>query len=131
LIALFCLSFSSVAAVLENLSRLFEYPLTNQTIEAILPSVERNNNREQRNNAMKKQIGTVLPTAASIKCSNEFAKREFTEREAIANRELKGCDRKVVGGEVRYYDTTDQYAIVSRQGKVLWFAVTPDGDFRI
>jgi hypothetical protein len=37
----------------------------------------------------------------------------------------------VVGGEVRYYDTTDQYAIVSREGKVLWFQVTPKGDFRI
>jgi hypothetical protein len=37
----------------------------------------------------------------------------------------------VVGGEVRYYDTTDQYAIVSRQGTILWFGVTADGDKRI
>lgn len=66
---------------------------------------------------MTKTIGTVLPTKASLAC--------------IADKELKGCTRRVVGGEVRYYDTTDQYAIVSRQGKVLWFAVTPDGDYRI
>jgi hypothetical protein len=49
----------------------------------------------------------------------------------VANNELSHCDRRVVGGEVRYYDTTDQYAVVSRQGRVLWFQVTADGDYRI
>jgi hypothetical protein len=78
-----------------------------------------------------KQPGTILPTAASLRIANVMHKREERWRDAIGNRELRHCDRRVVGGEVRYYDTTDQYAIVSRQGKVLWFAVTPDGDFRI
>ncbi len=76
-------------------------------------------------------LGTVLPTAKSIAINNAFAKRDFARRESIASRQLKDCTRRLVGGEVRYYDTTDQYAIVSRQGKVLWFAVTPNGDYRI
>lgn len=78
-----------------------------------------------------KKIGTVLPTASSIAANNAYAARVAREKEQVANKELVGCERRVVGGEVRYYDTTDQYAIVNRQGKVLWFAVTPDGDYRI
>ena len=78
-----------------------------------------------------KMLGTILPTAKSLRLSDEYAKRDTAMRETIASRELKGCERRVVGGEVRYYDTTNQYAVVSRQGLVLWFAVTPDGDYRI
>ena len=78
-------------------------------------------------------LGTVLPTQKSLECSERHAKRVARENERTANSDqrLKGCTRKVVGGEVRYYDTTDQYAIVSRQGEVLWFAVREDGDYRI
>ena len=78
-------------------------------------------------------IGTVLPTANTFAINAAFAKREAANKARIAsaNPDLATCDRKIVGGEVRYYDTTDQYAIVSRQGKVLWFAVDPDGDRRI
>jgi hypothetical protein len=50
---------------------------------------------------------------------------------ALTDERLWNCERRVVGDEVRYYDTTDQYALVSRCGKVLWFQVTPNGDFRI
>ncbi len=78
-----------------------------------------------------KMIGTVLPTADTIRLNNEYAKRDAAKRESVASKELAGCDRRVIGGEVRYYDTADQYAIVSRQGRVLWFAVTEDGDVRI
>jgi hypothetical protein len=53
------------------------------------------------------------------------------ERVAATHPQLQKCHRRVVGGEVRYYDTTDQYAIVSREGKVLWFQVHRKGDFRI
>lgn len=78
-------------------------------------------------------LGTILPTAKSIAANERFAIAQTAKRQSIASasQELKGCVRKVVGGEVRYYDTTDQYAIVSRQGKVIWFAVRPDGDHRI
>ena len=80
---------------------------------------------------MFRPLGTILPTAESLANSEAFYRRDIKARESIAKVELRGCERRVVGGEVRYYDTTDQYAIVSRQGKILWFAVTADGDFRI
>jgi hypothetical protein len=68
---------------------------------------------------MKDWLGTVLPTPATIRAANATDPR------------LRNCDRRVVRGEVRYYDTTDQYAIVSRDGEVLWFQVHRKGDFRI
>ncbi len=40
------------SAIWKNLSILFESALTNQTIDAILPSVERNTNREPRKRTM-------------------------------------------------------------------------------
>ena len=76
-------------------------------------------------------IGTVLPTMKSLAVNDLYASRINAKCEAVAKRELVGTTRKVVGGEVRYYDTTDQYAIVSRQGNVIWFAVRADGDYRI
>jgi len=78
-------------------------------------------------------LGTILPTAESLAMTEKFAIRDKAMREKVASQshELRHCTRRVVGGEVRYYDTTDQYAIVSRQGKVLWFAVRTEGDYRI
>ena len=80
-----------------------------------------------------KNIGTILPTAKSLAATDAYAKRVAANQACIAatSPALRGCQRRVVGGEVRYYDTTDQYAVVSRQGAVLWFQVTPRGDFRI
>lgn len=78
-----------------------------------------------------KHVGTVLPTAESLACDNAYADRVERLRETVAARELSGCDRRIVGGEVRYYDTADQYGIVSRAGRVLWFQVTDCGDVRI
>ena len=80
-----------------------------------------------------KELGTILPDANTFRLADKCAKQDAAKREAVAaaSSELRGTDRRIVGGEVRYYDTTDQYAIVSRQGRVIWFAVTPQGDFRI
>jgi len=79
------------------------------------------------------KLGTVLPNAQTFRINDQFAKRQAAAKERVASssNELRNCTRRVVGGEVRYYDTADQYAIVSRQGAVLWFAVTDDGDRRI
>lgn len=77
------------------------------------------------------KLGTILPTAEDLRIGDIFAAKQAAKKEAIGARELKNCERRVVGGEVRYYDTIDQYAIVSRQGKVMWFAVREDGDYRI
>ncbi len=78
-----------------------------------------------------KQLGTILPTRESLAATDRYAAKVEARRETVGRKELAHCDRRVVNGEVRYYDTTDQYAIVSRQGKVLWFAVRADGDYRI
>jgi hypothetical protein len=78
-----------------------------------------------------RKLGTILPTERVLKAGDKVADAAHARREQIASRELAGCERRLVGGEVRYYDTTDQYAIVSRQGRVIWFQVTADGDFRI
>lgn len=78
-------------------------------------------------------LGTILPTAKILAAGEAHAAAMERRCDSIARRspELAGCERRVVGGEVRYYDTTDQYAIVSRQGHVIWFAVRADGDYRI
>lgn len=76
-------------------------------------------------------LGTILPTKESLAISGRYAKQLAAKKGTVAERELKHCERRVVGGEVRYYDTTDQYAIVNRQGQVMWFAVREDGDYRI
>lgn len=76
-------------------------------------------------------LGTVLPNKETVKINERYAKRVELQKESIADKRLKGTTRKVVGGEVRYYDTADQYAIVTRQGAVIWFAVRADGDYRI
>lgn len=80
-----------------------------------------------------KPLGTILPDAKSLAATAAYYKsnQEMKDRVAASARELTGCTRKIVGGEVRYYDTTDQYAIISRQGKILWFQVRADGDYRI
>lgn len=78
-----------------------------------------------------KIIGTVLPDMKKMKISDRVADQKKISNDNAAQKELRHRDRRVVNGEVRYYDTTDQYAIVSRIGKILWFQITKDGDFRI
>ncbi len=79
---------------------------------------------------MTQPLGTICPTIASLAKADAHADKQAAKHDAIG-RTLSNCERRVVGGEVRYYDTTDQYAIVARSGAVIWFAVRPDGDYRI
>lgn len=76
-------------------------------------------------------LGTILPTRESLARADAHANAMARRRDMIGRQTLPNCDRRVVGGEVRYYDTTDQYAIVGRDGQVKWFQVTKDGDCRI
>jgi hypothetical protein len=80
-----------------------------------------------------KPLGTILPTRDSLRKADIFADQQAAKRERVANKlpELYDCDRRVVGGEVRYYDATNKYAIIGRDCKVRWFRVTPDGEFAI
>jgi hypothetical protein len=75
-------------------------------------------------------LGTILPTADSIAADNSYAKQVEQMKLQVANKELKGLDKRVVGNETRYYKTLNNYAIVSQSGKILWFVVKSDGDYR-
>lgn len=74
-------------------------------------------------------IGTVLPTAKSLKASDRYAKDVATRQQTVGRSELAGCEQRTVGGEVRYYTTSDRYAIVGRDLTVRWFMVRADGDY--
>lgn len=78
-----------------------------------------------------KTLGTILPSIESLSAADSHADRIAKQREQFGDRELQGCEKRIVGGEVRWYDTADQYAIVARSGNILWFQVTTDGDVRI
>lgn len=44
---------------------------------------------------------------------------------------IRNLDRRVVAGQVRYYDTTDQYAIFDARGRFVWYQSATGGDVRI
>lgn len=73
-------------------------------------------------------LGTVLPTAAQLARMDAHSDRmaALAEIKALRNHpELKKCERRVVGRmfpEVRYYDTTDQYAVITHNGGLVWIA---------
>lgn len=80
-----------------------------------------------------KQLGSVLPTAASIKCNNDYAKRVAAENVKFAAKALPGIVPRNVRGELRYYKTETLYAIVSTisRNTVRWFEVRADGDYAL
>lgn len=80
---------------------------------------------------MPKRLGTILPTAESIRSANEYAEREEKRKDAIAREKLQGIECRIVGGEKRYYSSPDRYAVVGSAGNILWFRVAADGDYRI
>lgn len=79
---------------------------------------------------MPKRPGTILPTAETIRLSNEYAKKVERLRDSVAREKLPGVECRIVGGEMRYYASPDKYAVISRTGNVLWFDVKDDGEYR-
>ena len=76
-------------------------------------------------------VGTILPNRKQLALADRHADDLAIRNDKLGSLLLPNCERRVVGGEVRYYDTTDQYAVVSRRGTLVWFAVREDGDYRI
>lgn len=74
-------------------------------------------------------LGTVLPTAASLRASDRWAAEQEATKEqtAAADPVLSKCERREVGGEVRYYATAVKYAIIGRSNRVRWFEIRGDG----
>ena len=78
-----------------------------------------------------KTLGTILPNYKTMAIADAHADRLAKANEKKGDHALKHCEKRFVGGEFRWYDTTDQYAIVTRCGKIIWFQVCEDGDRRI
>lgn len=77
-----------------------------------------------------KQLGTILPTPESERLSARIAAREATARKAAETRLLggRGYSRQIIGGETRFYDGANRYAIISsRTLRPLWFTRRDDG----
>jgi len=79
-----------------------------------------------------KKIGTILPTAKSIKANRAFSQRERTAKQTAAfNHGLTQYEKRNVHGEERYYKTATLYAVIKRNMEPAWFEVREDGEYRI
>jgi hypothetical protein len=78
-----------------------------------------------------KPIGTIYATAGQLRRADAFADRQRAQqvRDADQSKDVYGCEKRSVGGEVRYYRTEAEYAIVSRSGALRWFEHRKDGDY--
>jgi hypothetical protein len=71
-------------------------------------------------------LGTILPTRAGLAAADRHADA-IAERDAeLAARTLPQCTPRTVGGERRYYATSNLYATV-RNGRTRWFETRADG----
>jgi len=77
---------------------------------------------------MKPQpIGTIFATKAQLDKADRFADAQREKANADAAKSLLGCERREVGGEVRFYTAPNKYGVASRLGKILWFEIRADG----
>lgn len=67
------------------------------------------------------KLGTILPTASSLAAGDAHAEVLNQKRERIG--ETLGGFRRVVGGEVRWYISDTEFAVVGRSLAVLWFEI--------
>ena len=71
-------------------------------------------------------IGTVLPTRKSLKATEQYATKIATIQEK-KGQTIKGVTRRIVCGEVRWYKSEVEFAVVSKTGEVKWFEIREDG----
>lgn len=85
---------------------------------------------------MIKTLGTILPTAALMDAADRWQDQHDAAALRAAEKELSGMGllRKVVAGEVRYYDGPNIYTIAIKRSpreKRRWFETRPDGDWSV
>jgi hypothetical protein len=85
-------------------------------IETVINRAITNGNRIQENG-----IGTIFATDKQLRKMDAFADKQEKARRALGAKDLGHLDKRNEGGEVRYYDGANRYAIVSRSMRVLWF----------
>lgn len=74
-------------------------------------------------------LGTILPTRSGLREADAHADRLRLKLEQAGDAMFRGCQKRVLAGEVRWYASSDRYAVMGRNGQPRWFRVTPDGDF--
>ena len=81
---------------------------------------------------MKAGLGTILPTKAQLDAADARADKARAAALRKAEIELSGMEKRIIGGEVRYYRSATQYTpAVPRGGVRRWFEVREDGDYAI
>jgi len=67
------------------------------------------------------KLGTILPTKSSLLAGDAHAEMLYQKRERIGA--TIGGERRVVGGEVRWYTSDNEFAVVSRSLVIKWFEI--------
>ena len=76
-----------------------------------------------------RQLGTILPNAASIAAGNDYYRRTQAEKRRVAHATgLDGLPSSLHGDETRYRVSDDVYAIVGSDGRIREFKQGDDGD---
>ena len=78
--------------------------------------------------AKTKMIGTILPNYKTLAKHDAHADKVAQEHRRKADRMLSKYRRIYKGGEDRYYDGDDKYAVLGRDGVVRWFSVHHDAN---
>lgn len=78
-----------------------------------------------------KPLGTILPTAQTLRLADEYAAAvERLKQDTVKRHGLDKLEARLEQGETRYYSGPNRYAIASRRaGVVLWFERGEDGYF--
>ena len=95
---------------------------TAMQLETIINSAIINGNRIQENG-----IGTIFANENQLKEMDCHSNKQEKARRALGAEALGDLDKRNEGGEVRYYDGANRYAIVSRSMRVLWFTKRSGG----
>ncbi len=78
---------------------------------------------------MKYRLGTILPDWRAMACADAIADMQAIEDERKGDARWPACKRRVVGGEVRWYEGARYHTM--RNGVARTFEVRADGDYAI
>lgn len=77
-----------------------------------------------------KYIGTILPDWRAMARADAIADMQAIEDERKGDARWPACKRRVVGGEVRWYEDERRYHTM-RHGVAHTFEVREDGDYAV
>lgn len=75
-------------------------------------------------------LGTVLPTRSQLARADALSDEKAAADRAFAASVLGNAAERCVGGESRFYVSSDTYA-TARNGRLHWFQTRTDGDYSI